>query len=117
MIRCSWWSPHWLATGFDLESWDFLFSSSFCALVHMEKMLAGGAGGAPRGRSHTPCTDTCVSHHHLTSARLVTLPFQVELVEPPEGAAPGERVTFEGFPGEADEQLNPKKKIFETVSE
>lgn len=28
---------------------------------------------------------------------------------------PGERVTFEGFPGEPDEQLAPKKKIFETV--
>jgi hypothetical protein len=39
----------------------------------------------------------------------------VELVEPPEGAEVGERVSFEGFPGEADEQLNPKKKIFEQV--
>jgi hypothetical protein len=48
----------------------------------------------------------------LLAALLVT---QVELVEPPEGVPPGERVTFEGYPGEADEQLNPKKKIFETV--
>lgn len=41
--------------------------------------------------------------------------FQVELVEPPAGAAIGERVYVEGFPGEPDEQLNPKKKIWETV--
>lgn len=40
---------------------------------------------------------------------------QVELVEPPPGAAVGERVTVEGFPGEPDEQLNPKKKVFEAV--
>jgi hypothetical protein len=36
-------------------------------------------------------------------------------VEPPAGCKPGERVTFEGFPGEPDQQLNPKKKVFETV--
>ena len=40
---------------------------------------------------------------------------QVELVEPPEGSAPGERVTAEGFDGEPEEQLNPKKKIFEQI--
>jgi len=40
----------------------------------------------------------------------------VELVEPPAGAQPGDRVSVEGFPGEPDEQLNPKKKIFEAVS-
>eukprot|EP00873_Tetraselmis_striata_P020356 jgi/Tetstr1/440620/TSEL_028930.t1 len=40
----------------------------------------------------------------------------VELVTPPEGAAIGERVTVEGFPGAADEQLNPKKKVFEAVA-
>lgn len=40
---------------------------------------------------------------------------QVELCEPPAGAAIGERVTVEGFLGEPDEQLNPKKKIFEAV--
>ena len=39
----------------------------------------------------------------------------VELVEPPVDSQPGERVTFEGYPGEADEQLNPKKKVFETL--
>jgi hypothetical protein len=41
---------------------------------------------------------------------------QVELVEPPAGAAVGERVGVEGFAGEPDEQLNPKKKVFEAVS-
>lgn len=39
----------------------------------------------------------------------------VELVEPPAGAAVGERVFVEGYPGEPDEQLNPKKKIWEAV--
>ena len=37
-------------------------------------------------------------------------------MEPPAGAAVGERVYVEGFPGEPDEQLNPKKKIWEAVS-
>lgn len=40
----------------------------------------------------------------------------VELVEPPQGAVPGERVTFEGYEGTPDDELNPKKKVFETVS-
>lgn len=40
---------------------------------------------------------------------------QVELVEPPAGSKPGERVTCAGYSGEPDEQLNPKKKIFEQV--
>lgn len=40
---------------------------------------------------------------------------QVELCDPPGGAAIGERVTVAGFSGEPDEQLNPKKKIFEQV--
>ena len=42
--------------------------------------------------------------------------WQVELVTPPEGAGPGDRVTVEGFPGEPEEQLNPKKKHFEQMS-
>lgn len=40
---------------------------------------------------------------------------QVELVEPPEGSVPGDRVCVQGYEGEPDEQLNPKKKIFEQV--
>lgn len=39
----------------------------------------------------------------------------VELVEPPAGAAVGERVSFEGHEGEPDDVLNPKKKIWEKV--
>ncbi|XP_010450162.1 PREDICTED: methionine--tRNA ligase, cytoplasmic [Camelina sativa] len=41
---------------------------------------------------------------------------KVELVEPPESAIIGERVTFPGFEGEPDDLLNPKKKIFETLA-
>ncbi|KAM0038135.1 putative tRNA-binding domain, tetratricopeptide-like helical domain superfamily [Helianthus debilis subsp. tardiflorus] len=40
---------------------------------------------------------------------------KVEFVEPPEGAAVGERVTFPGFDGEPDDVLNPKKKVWETL--
>ena len=36
-------------------------------------------------------------------------------MEPPEGSAPGDRVCVQGYEGEPDEQLNPKKKIFEQV--
>ncbi|KAF3766840.1 nucleic acid-binding protein [Cryphonectria parasitica EP155] len=38
----------------------------------------------------------------------------VELVNPPADAQAGERVFFEGFRGEPEKQLNPKKKIWET---
>lgn len=37
----------------------------------------------------------------------------VELVSPPEGAEAGARVCFEGWEGEPDGVLNPKKKIWE----
>jgi len=40
---------------------------------------------------------------------------KVELVEPPQSARVGERVTFLGFDGEPDDVLNPKKKVWETV--
>lgn len=39
----------------------------------------------------------------------------VELVTPPAGAAPGERLFFQGWDGEPDGQLNLKKKIWETL--
>ena len=39
----------------------------------------------------------------------------VELVEPPEGAKLGERVTFAGHDAEPERQLNPKKKVWEKV--
>ncbi|OTB08153.1 hypothetical protein M426DRAFT_19298 [Hypoxylon sp. CI-4A] len=38
----------------------------------------------------------------------------VELVVPPPGAATGERVTFDGWRGEPEGVLNPKKKVWET---
>jgi len=39
----------------------------------------------------------------------------VELVSPPEAAEAGERVFFEGWEGEPEAVLNPKKKVWETV--
>ncbi|KAI0996077.1 hypothetical protein K3495_g12104 [Podosphaera aphanis] len=39
----------------------------------------------------------------------------VELVIPPEGAAAGEKVFFEGWKGEPERVLNPKKKVWETI--
>lgn len=40
----------------------------------------------------------------------------IELVEPPPGSKPGERIYFEGYEDkEALSQLNPKKKIFEAI--
>ncbi|GAA6214829.1 aminoacyl tRNA synthase complex-interacting multifunctional protein 1 [Lates japonicus] len=42
-------------------------------------------------------------------------PDKVEILDPPSGAAPGERVTFQGFPGDPDKELNPKKKVWEQV--
>jgi len=40
---------------------------------------------------------------------------QVEILDPPTGAKPGDHITFAGITGEPDAQLNPKKKIFEEV--
>ncbi|KIJ54689.1 hypothetical protein M422DRAFT_24595 [Sphaerobolus stellatus SS14] len=40
----------------------------------------------------------------------------IEIVDPPKGSKPGERIYFEGFEDDkALDQLNPKKKIFETI--
>lgn len=38
----------------------------------------------------------------------------VELVDPPEGAKAGDRCWFEGWEGEPEGQLNPKKKVWES---
>ncbi|XP_078345985.1 uncharacterized protein LOC144631429 [Oculina patagonica] len=38
-----------------------------------------------------------------------------ELLDPPNGSVPGDRVVFDGFPGEPDRQLNPKKKVWDQV--
>ena len=35
---------------------------------------------------------------------------KVELLEPPSDAKPGDRLTAEGFDGEPDKQIDPKKK-------
>jgi glutamyl-tRNA synthetase len=40
---------------------------------------------------------------------------KVELLIPPADSTPGEKVYFEGNEGEPEAQLNPKKKVFETV--
>ena len=39
----------------------------------------------------------------------------VELVTPPEGAQAGERVFFEGWKGDPEGVLNPKKRVFELI--
>lgn len=43
-------------------------------------------------------------------------PEKVEVLAPPAGAVPGDLVHCVGFPREPDAQMNPKKKIFETVA-
>uniref|UniRef100_A0A3P9BS70 Aminoacyl tRNA synthase complex-interacting multifunctional protein 1 n=1 Tax=Maylandia zebra TaxID=106582 RepID=A0A3P9BS70_9CICH len=40
---------------------------------------------------------------------------KLEILDPPNGAIPGDRVTFQGFPGEPDKELNPKQKVWEQV--
>lgn len=46
----------------------------------------------------------CASHDNV-----------VEFVNPPAGSKPGEKLFFEDFNATPEKQLNPKKKIFETV--
>lgn len=40
---------------------------------------------------------------------------KVEILVPPPGVVPGDRITFDGYPGTPEKQLNPKKKIWETL--
>lgn len=40
---------------------------------------------------------------------------KLEILDPPSGAVPGDRVTFQEFPGEPDKELNPKQKVWEQV--
>jgi len=42
-------------------------------------------------------------------------PEKVEILDPPSGSKPGDKVTVEGFSGTPDPQLNPKKKVFEAI--
>ncbi|DBA80051.1 hypothetical protein WJX79_001269 [Trebouxia sp. C0005] len=57
-----------------------------------------------------------VKSHAMVLAATSLDGLQVELVEPPVDSAPGDRVTVQGYEEEPDEQLNPKKKIFEQVT-
>lgn len=41
---------------------------------------------------------------------------QVEVLDPPAGVAPGDRITFEGETAPPEAQLNPKKGVFERVA-
>uniref|UniRef100_A0A336MH26 CSON001269 protein n=1 Tax=Culicoides sonorensis TaxID=179676 RepID=A0A336MH26_CULSO len=43
-------------------------------------------------------------------------PEKVEVLSPPNGAVPGDLIQCVGYPREPDAQMNPKKKIFETVA-
>lgn len=52
----------------------------------------------------------------VTSEAMVmcaSTPEKVEILIPPAGAAIGDRASVDGYPGEPDPQLNPKKKVFE----
>lgn len=42
-------------------------------------------------------------------------PEKVEIIEPPPGAEIGDVVSVESYPGTPDDQLNPKKKVWEAV--
>lgn len=53
----------------------------------------------------------------MSEAMLVCVctPDKVELLVPPPGCVPGDQVICPQFPGKPEPQLNPKKKIWETV--
>ncbi|XP_054168935.1 aminoacyl tRNA synthase complex-interacting multifunctional protein 1-like [Oppia nitens] len=55
----------------------------------------------------------------ITSEAMVmcaSTPEAVEILSPPEGSVPGDRVVFDKYPGTPDSQLNPKKKIWEQIA-
>ncbi|KAK4766670.1 hypothetical protein SAY87_008312 [Trapa incisa] len=62
-----------------------------------------------------PASMRGVKSHAMVLAASDSEHTKVELVDPPEGARVGERLTFPGFEGEPDDVLNPKKKVWETV--
>ncbi|GAB2295690.1 hypothetical protein Dimus_029844 [Dionaea muscipula] len=62
-----------------------------------------------------PATMRGIKSHAMVLAASDSEHSKVELVEPPTEAAIGERVKFPGFEGEADDVLNPKKKVWETL--
>ncbi|OVA01635.1 tRNA-binding domain [Macleaya cordata] len=62
-----------------------------------------------------PATMRGIKSHAMVLATSNEDHTKVELVDPPQSAVVGERVTFPGFQGEPDEVLNPKKKIWEAL--
>lgn len=62
-----------------------------------------------------PATMRGIKSHAMVLAASNSEHTKVELVEPPKDAPVGERLKFEGFEGEPDEVLNPKKKVWETL--
>lgn len=38
-------------------------------------------------------------------------PGKIEIIDPPAGCVPGDKVVCEGYTGQPDEQLNPKRKV------
>ncbi|KAJ6796507.1 putative methionine--tRNA ligase [Iris pallida] len=62
-----------------------------------------------------PATMRGIKSHAMVLAASNDDHTKVELVEPPASAKVGERVTFAGFPGEPDDILNPKSKVWEKV--
>ncbi|XP_041980218.1 aminoacyl tRNA synthase complex-interacting multifunctional protein 1 [Aricia agestis] len=65
------------------------------------------------------CNLKPVKMRGVTSEAMVmcaSSPEKVEVLIPPQGAAPGDLVSCEGYPREPEPQLNPKKKIFETCA-
>ncbi|KAK2993274.1 hypothetical protein RJ640_022113 [Escallonia rubra] len=62
-----------------------------------------------------PATMRGIKSHAMVLAASSSDHTKVELVDPPEAAALGERVTVAGFEGKPDDVLNPKKKVWETL--
>ncbi|CAH2084658.1 unnamed protein product [Euphydryas editha] len=65
------------------------------------------------------CNLKPVKMRGVTSEAMVmcaSSPEKVEVLIPPNGAAPGDLVSCEGYPREPEAQMNPKKKIFETCA-
>lgn len=66
-------------------------------------------------RGITSCAMVLAASPRLAEGEEDTHAGPVELVEIPEGAVAGTRIEFEGFEGEPEGQLNPKKKVWEAM--
>nr|XP_017222897.1 PREDICTED: methionine--tRNA ligase, cytoplasmic-like [Daucus carota subsp. sativus] len=62
-----------------------------------------------------PATMRGIKSHAMVLAVSNADHSKVELVDPPQSAPVGERLTFSGFEGDPDDVLNPKKKVWETI--